>query len=199
MSGICCPMPRIISRGKQHGEAVRMADMSQQVGFIGLGTMGQPMAANLLRAGVALMVWNRSTQKCDELVRAGAHVARDPGEVFARCEAVILMLGDAPAVDQVLARGTGSFATRVNDRLLINMATIDPNYSECLERDVVAAGGRYVEAPVSGSRKPAESGQLVAMLAGQSVDVEAARSLVARMCRSAIDCGVIPNGLHMKL
>jgi 3-hydroxyisobutyrate dehydrogenase len=169
------------------------------VGFIGLGAMGEPMALNLARAGTPLLVWNRSPAKCEILAGAGAAVARDPTEVFARCESVILMLVDGPATDAVLARGDCAFGDRVWGRTLINMATLPPSYSAALEADVRAAGGRFVEAPVSGSRKPAEAGQLVAMLAGAPDAVESARALLRPMCRDAIACGAVPNALRMKL
>jgi 3-hydroxyisobutyrate dehydrogenase len=170
-----------------------------RLGFIGLGVMGEPMALNLARAGMPLVVWNRSPAKCAVLAGAGAAVAKDPGEVFARCEVVVLMLRHGGAMDAALARGERAFADRVKGRTLINMATTGPGYSKGLEADVRAAGGRYVEAPVSGSRKPAEAGQLVAMLAGQPEDVARVRPLLAPMCRDAIACGPVPSALYMKL
>ena len=82
---------------------------------------------------------------------------------------------------------------------MISMATTSPGYSKALEVDVRAGGGRYVEAPVSGSRKPAEEGKLVAMLAGEADDVASVRALLAPMCRNAIACGPVPSALYMKL
>jgi 3-hydroxyisobutyrate dehydrogenase len=161
--------------------------------------MGEPMALNLLKAGTPLLVWNRSPAKSALLAKAGAAVAKDPAEVFARCNVVIVMLLDGPALDSVLGRGRGAFGVRVEGRTLINMATPPPGYSTSLEADVGAAGGRYVEAPVSGSRKPAESGQLVAMLAGDPEVVQSVRPLLAPMCRDAVACGPVPNALYMKL
>lgn len=169
------------------------------IGFIGLGAMGEPMALRLVNAGTPLLVWNRSPSKCDILAEAGAAVAKDPADIFAQCEVIILMLVDGAAMDVVLARGERIFADRVKGRTLINMATTPPNYSKALEADVLAAGGHYVEAPVSGSRKPAESGQLVSMVAGEPADVEAVRPLLAPMCRSTMVCGAVPNALYMKL
>ncbi len=169
------------------------------VGFIGIGLMGEPMALNLVRAGTALLVWNRSPSKARALAEAGALVASDAAEVFARSEVIILMLRDAAATDEVLGRGDRAFAGRVNGRTLINMATPPPGYSKALAADVRAAGGRYVEAPVSGSRKPAEAGQLVAMVAGDAGDVASVGPLLAPMCRATIACGQVPDALYMKL
>ena len=77
--------------------------------------------------------------------------------------------------------------------------TTSPAYSRGLAADIREAGGGYVEAPVSGSRKPAEAGQLVAMLAGEADAMEAVRPLLAPMCREAVVCGPVPNALSMKL
>jgi len=169
------------------------------VGFIGLGAMGEPIALNLAKAGEQLIVWNRSPSKSHILADAGATVAGDSAEVFTRCEFVILMLRDAAATDAVLARGTAAYRHLISGRTLINMATYAPSYSAAVEADVRAAGGRYIEAPVSGSRKPAEAGELVAMLAGDPEGVATVRPLVLKMCRDAIVCGAIPNALYMKL
>lgn len=172
---------------------------SAGTGFIGLGTMGEAMALNLAKAGTPLMVWNRSAAKSELLAKAGAAIARDVAELFAGCDVVILMLADGDAIDAVLARGEPEFDTRVKGRTLVNMATVPPGYSKALDRDIRAAGGRYVEAPVSGSRKPAEAGQLIAMLAGPPEDVASIRPLLAPMCRESFGCGAVPGGLLMKL
>ncbi|NUU02719.1 NAD(P)-dependent oxidoreductase [Herbaspirillum robiniae] len=169
------------------------------MGFIGLGTMGEPMALNLVRAGVPLMVWNRSPEKCAALAHAGATVARSQDELFAHCRLIILMLADGASIDAVLGRGSERFSQRVCDRTLVNMSTVPPAYSQALGHTINAAGGRYVEAPVSGSRKPAEAGQLVAMVAGDAAPVAVVRSLIGPMCKEAFECGPVPGALRMKL
>ncbi|MEV6025231.1 NAD(P)-dependent oxidoreductase [Streptomyces sp. NPDC052036] len=169
------------------------------IGFIGLGVMGQPMALRLARSGTPLVVWNRTPARTEPLRVAGAEVAAGPDEVFARAEVVILMLADDLAIDTTLGRGTPDFAARVADRVVVHMGTTSPGYSRDLEAEVRAAGGRYVEAPVSGSRVPAENGQLVAMLAGDTAAVDVVRPLLAPMCRETFLCGAAPNALVMKL
>lgn len=176
-----------------------MSDAPRPIGFIGLGTMGEPMALNLARAGTPLLVWNRSPSKTGIVEAHGAEIAVDAAEVFQRAEIVILMLADDRAIDSVLDRGGADFAARVGGRIIVHMGTTAPPYSRVLDADVRAAGGRYVEAPVSGSRKPAEAGQLVAMLAGEADAVARVRPLLAPMCRDAILCGAVPNALLMKL
>ncbi|AJE43476.1 NAD(P)-dependent oxidoreductase [Streptomyces nodosus] len=170
-----------------------------KVGFIGLGVMGQPMALRLARAGTPLVVWNRTAARTAPLRSAGAEVAADPAEVFARADVVILMLADDVATDSVLGRATPAFTARVAGRVLVHMGTTSPDHSRGLAAEVRAAGGRYVEAPVSGSRVPAENGQLVAMLAGDDTAVDLVRPLLAPLCRETFLCGPAPNALLMKL
>ncbi|MEU4443414.1 NAD(P)-dependent oxidoreductase [Actinosynnema sp. NPDC050801] len=170
-----------------------------EVGFVGLGIMGQPMALNLARSGRPLVVWNRSPHRTEPLRAAGARVARTPAEVFADAEVVILMLAHEGAIDAVLDRGTERFADHVNGRTVVHMGTTSPGYSRGLAADVRAAGGDYVEAPVSGSRGPAEAGELVAMLAGDPEAVARVREVIAPMCAEVVDCGQSPHALLMKL
>jgi 3-hydroxyisobutyrate dehydrogenase len=172
---------------------------SKSIGFIGLGTMGMPMALNLARAGIRLIVWNRSRERCEPLAAAGATIASSPSDVLGRCESSFLMLADETATDDVLGRGTPDFTDRVGGRRIIAMSTVAPSYSRGLADDIVAAGGRYVEAPVSGSRKPAETGDLVGMLAGEPEDIASVRTLLAPVCKELFDCGAVPGALRMKL
>ena len=169
------------------------------IGFIGLGTMGEAMALRLIKAGTPLLVWNRTRAKAQILAAAGADVAREPADVFAHCATVLLMLVDGRAIDTVLDRDGAAFAARVRGRTVVHMGTTSPAYSRELEADIRSAGGHYVEAPVSGSRKPAEAGQLVAMLAGDPDAIGQVRPLLGPMCRETMICGPVPNALLMKL
>lgn len=170
-----------------------------EIGFIGLGVMGQPMALNLARAGTPLIVWNRSPGRSDKLRAAGASVAASAAEVFARTRIVMLMLYDAAAIDAVLGRGTPEFRDLVSGHVIVQMGTPSPAYSKSLDADIRAAGGAYVEAPVSGSLKPAETGQLVGMLAGDPDRIAEVRPLMAPMCREVFSCGAVPGALLMKI
>ena len=173
-------------------------DQQAEVGFIGTGTMGEPMAHNLLRAGMPLIVWNRTTEKTRTLASAGARVASDASDVFENARTVILMLFDSAAADAVLARGTARFATNVEGRTIVQMGTVSPAHSLALAEDIAAAGGRYVEAPVSGQRGPAAAGQLIAMVAGDEHDIRAVRYLFDPMCKEVVSCGPVPNALSLK-
>jgi 3-hydroxyisobutyrate dehydrogenase len=119
--------------------------------------------------------------------------------VFARAQIVLAMLADETALDAVLARGTPRFAELVAGHSIVHMGTTAPQYSRTLAADIVQAGGRYLEAPVSGSRVPAQHGDLVAMVAGDPGDAETVRPLLAPMCRDIIFCGAVPNASTMKL
>jgi 3-hydroxyisobutyrate dehydrogenase len=162
------------------------------VGFVGLGVMGGPMAANLAKAGTDLVVWSRSPERATP---PGAVRAADPAEVLDRAEIVIVMLSGAEAIDAVL----GPVLPHAAGRIIVHMGTTAPGFSVSLGERVRRAGGRYVEAPVSGSRGPAEAGELVAMLAGDPQDLDLVRPVLAPMCRETVDCGAVPGALLMKL
>jgi 3-hydroxyisobutyrate dehydrogenase len=170
-----------------------------KVGFAGLGVMGTPMALNLLRARGELVVWNRTSAKATALAERGAQVAASVPDLFERCELVILMLADETAIDAVLRRGTDDFASLVSGRVVVHMGTTSPEYSRDLESDIARADGRYVEAPVSGSRVPAEQAELVAMLAGAPEAVARVQPVIAPLCRHTAVCGPVPNALLTKL
>ncbi|WP_127819820.1 NAD(P)-dependent oxidoreductase [Microbacterium sp. CPCC 204701] len=176
-----------------------MSSPPQPVGFVGLGLMGTPIALNLARAGTPLLVWNRTHERVGPLVDAGAEAAADVDEVFRRCESVLVMLVDERATDEVLSRGGDRFARLVEGRTLVSLGTTSPAYAERLGSDIAAAGGRLVEAPVAGSRIPAENGQLVAMLGGDADAVADVMPLLAPACRALLDCGGPGAGLRMKL
>lgn len=173
--------------------------METKVGFIGLGIMGRPMAANLRHAGVPLRVWNRSPAGAASLQALGAVVEDSPAAVFAACDVVLLMLADETAVDEVLQRGSEAFGRMVDGHTVVHLGTTSPEFSAALARDVEAAGGDYVEAPVSGSRLPAERGELVALVAGRAEVVDRVTPLLAPMCRTVVRCGSVPAGTGTKL
>lgn len=173
--------------------------MDPRIGFIGLGRMGEPMAGRLVDAGVPLTVWTRSPSKLDRLSARGATPATSAADLFDRCDVVILMLTDGPATDAVLGRTADGFAVPVAGRTLVNMGTVSADYARGLHDQVVACGGWYVEAPVSGSRVPAERGELVVMLAGDPDAVAEVEQLLGPMTAATFRCGAVPSGTEMKL
>jgi 3-hydroxyisobutyrate dehydrogenase len=173
---------------------------ASEVGFVGLGVMGQPMALNLQRAGVQLTVWNRTPERCAPLVAAGAKQAASLDEVFGSVRTIILMLADERSTDAVLGRGGDRFASRVAGKRIIVMGTNSPAWSERLAGDLLAAGADYVEAPVSGSRQPAIEGKLVAMVAATDASTRSdAVALISPMCQATFDAGPVPGALRLKI
>ena len=169
------------------------------LGFIGLGVMGTPMAGHLARAGHAVLGWSRSGRNHEAARTAGVQPITQRQDVFDACGTILLMLANDEAIDSVLDRNTPTFPARVKGRLVINMGTSSAGYSQALGEQIRAAGGRYVEAPVSGSRVQAEAAQLVIMLAGDAADVAEASRLLAPLGRQCVACGQVPAALRMKL
>lgn len=176
-----------------------MTSTDTRLGFVGLGNMGEPMATRLVDSGRPLTVWNRSRANLDLLTSHGATTADSAAEVFDRSDVVILMLTDGPATDAVLGRSTDGFTVPLAGRTVLNMGTTSPAYARGLHDQVVACGGRYVEAPVSGSRVPAQRGELVAMLAGDDDAVAEVEPLLGPMTAATFRCGAVPGGTEMKL
>lgn len=172
----------------------------QKVGFIGLGTMGLPMARNLADDGIALSVWNRKPKSPDAFP-SGCDVEFAPSSraVLRQSQTSILMLLNQDAVDAVLERDTAAFIENVQGKTIIGMGSVDPSYSVALAGDIAEAGGAYLEAPVSGSRVPAERGQLVCLLGGDPAVADAAAPLLRAMCKDQIYCGAAGDALRMKL
>ncbi len=161
--------------------------------------MGEPMAANVLRARGNLVVWNRSPQAARRLQDLGAQVAPTPAEVLGACDPILLMLADLDAIHETLGWTGEEFRMPVTGRTLVNMGTIAPADSARLGEALRTQGAIYVEAPVSGSRVPAENGTLVSMLAGPALAVEAVAALLGPLCRSVFRCGEVPRALTTKL
>jgi 3-hydroxyisobutyrate dehydrogenase-like beta-hydroxyacid dehydrogenase len=168
------------------------------VGFLGLGTMGAAMAANVARAGHALAVWNRTAARAVPLASAGARRAETPRACADGADVVVLMLADPAAVDAVCAGPDGVLAALAPGALLVDMSTVDPATAHRTDAAARARGARYVDAPVSGTRKPAEDGTLVIMTGGDDADVERARPVLETMGR-VVRCGAIGQGMAMKL
>lgn len=170
------------------------------VGFLGLGIMGGPMATRLAAAGTPLAVWSRTASHCHDACHAGAYRADTQDEVFHRCRIVIMMLANEQAIDEVLGRGSTQFDRRVEGHVVVHMGTTMPEHAVQLSADIAAAGGTYVEAPVSGSKVPAERGELVSMLAGPAEAIGEVADILRPMCQNVFPCGTHPGAaLRMKL
>lgn len=173
--------------------------MQQRIGFIGLGIMGQAMAANILTAGFPLSVYNRSTDKCTLLAENGADIADSPKGVADHSDIIILMLTGPAAVDAVLQGEKGLLAADCRGKTLINMSTVPPAYSQQLSGILQQHGMSFVDAPVSGSKIPAQQGTLVILAGGPKSVVQRLEPLLLSMGNNVIYCGESGSGSSMKL
>ncbi len=150
----------------------------ERVGFIGLGIMGKPMAANLLDAGYALTVHNRSPEAVEELRARGAVGAGSPREVAEASDVVITMLPDSPDVEAVVL-GSGGVVEGVREgMLLIDMSTISPAVSRRIAAVLGERGVDCVDAPVSGGEPAARAGELSIMCGGEDGAVTRAQPVL---------------------
>lgn len=161
--------------------------------------MGEPMAARLHGAGIDVVAWNRSAPARLRFLARGGRVADSPAAAAASAETILVMLANAQAIDEVLGRSERGFALDMTGRLLVNVGTVAPSYSRALERALTAAGAQFVEAPVSGSKGPAQAGELVAMLAGNPGPVDRVAELLAPLTSLVVRCGEVPRALETKL
>jgi 3-hydroxyisobutyrate dehydrogenase len=166
-----------------------------QIAFLGLGTMGYPMAANLAKSKFPLTVWNRTASRAQPLAAAGATVAATPSDAAARADVVISMLSDPAALDAVW---NDALATLRPGALAIDMSTVDPAAARALAARVAERGASFVDAPVSGTRAPAVEGKLLIMAGGAVEDVERARPVLETMGR-VVHMGAAGQGMATKL
>ncbi|HEY2744160.1 MAG TPA: NAD(P)-dependent oxidoreductase [Polyangia bacterium] len=168
------------------------------VAFLGLGTMGAPMAANILARNHTLAVWNRSPARAQPLVAAGARLAATPADAARGADAVVMMLADPIAVHAVVDGPDGVLAGLGANALVVDMSTVDVDTARVIDAKVRARGGRFVDAPVSGTRKPAVEAKLVIMAGGDPADVARARPLFEAMGR-VVHVGAVGQGMAAKL
>ena len=140
--------------------------MSQEIGFIGLGVMGRPMARHLLTAGHRVTVYNRSQPAIDELVSAGARAATSPADVARHSDIVITMLPDTPDVEAVIAGPNGVLDGVRAGAVVIDMSSISPDATRRLASLVAARGATMIDAPVSGGEIGAKNATLSIMVGG---------------------------------
>jgi 3-hydroxyisobutyrate dehydrogenase-like beta-hydroxyacid dehydrogenase len=169
------------------------------VGFIGLGTMGTPMAWNIHRAGFNLGVCNRSAEKCRAFACEGIGVFESPAELAEWADIVIIMVFGPEALMEVLGGPAGVARSMSAGKTVISMSTVSREATLAAAEQVTASGASFLDAPVAGSKKPAQDGSLT-ILAGGSPDVlERVRPVLACMGKEIIHCGQAGAGTDMKL
>jgi 3-hydroxyisobutyrate dehydrogenase/glyoxylate/succinic semialdehyde reductase len=169
------------------------------VGFIGLGIMGSRMAANLQKAGHSLVVYNRTPEKAETLVSNGATLANTPEEVGKQCRIVFTMLATPEAVKEAALGQHGFLKELPGNSLWIDSSTVNPSFSQRMAQVALKMGHRFLDAPVSGSLKPAETGQLVFLVGGEEKDVEEVRPLLDTMGKAVQHIGPHGQGASMKM
>jgi 2-hydroxy-3-oxopropionate reductase len=168
------------------------------VAVIGLGVMGGPMAANLVRAGFDVVGYNRTPAKTERLVAAGGRAARDIAGAVADAEVVITMLPDSPDVERVVLGEGGVFAHARPDLLYIDASTIRPEVSVRLAEEGGRRRIRVLDAPVSGGEKGAIDGALSIMVGGAAADFEAARPVFQAIGQTIVQVGPAGAGQTVK-
>ena len=170
-----------------------------KVGFIGTGTMGQPMLANLVRKGFPAIAFDAAAVALDAAVRIGAERAASAAQVAAASDLVITMLPSSRNVEAVYLGAGGVRETAPSGRLCVDMSTIDPATSQRVAARLGERGLRFLDAPVSGGVGGAVAGTLAIMVGGEAADLEEARPVLAAMGTSIIHVGGVGAGEVAKL
>jgi 4-hydroxybutyrate dehydrogenase/sulfolactaldehyde 3-reductase len=176
-----------------------VSDRIGSIGFVGLGTMGAPMARNLLRAGFALRVYDVLEPAVEALVRDGAVAASSAAEAADGADAVVTMLPNGEHVERALLGTAGVLERLAPGALVVEMSTIAPAVTDRLAATLAARGIAMVDAPVGRSSQHAVEGKLLIMAGGSEADVERAMPILERLGDSIVRCGPSGSGARMKL
>jgi 3-hydroxyisobutyrate dehydrogenase len=177
----------------------QVAVAGRTVAVLGTGTMGAPIARNLLRAGMPVQVWNRTPAKAEGLAAAGAVVATAPAAAAAHVDVLITMLTDGAAVEQVMTGTDGALSTLPPDAVWIQMSTVGVDWSDRLAHLAARHGVAFVDAPVSGSSRPAENGQLLILAAGAASLRPRLEPIFEPLARQIIWLERVGDGSRLKL
>lgn len=172
---------------------------SMKIGIAGTGKMGSAMVARLLSQGHQVTVWNRTAARAQPLLAAGATWAATPRELVAQTDAVISMLTDEQALQEVYFSADGFLSGAVQGKLLIDMSTMSSARQVDMGQRVSTAGAAYVECPVGGSIGPAKEGKLLGFAGGADTDISRALPILNVLCRRVEHVGPHGAGAMMKL
>jgi 3-hydroxyisobutyrate dehydrogenase-like beta-hydroxyacid dehydrogenase len=154
--------------------------------------MGRPMGMNLLKAGFPLTVWNRTTSRADELVAAGAQLAKSPREVAENCEFMLTIVSDPPALEEVLWGDNGAMRALRRDSIYMDSSTVSPELARKIAAACKERGVRFLDGPVTGGDWGAKKGELVFMVGGEADTFAAAEPVFRAMGKKWFHLG--PNG-----
>ncbi len=168
-----------------------------KIGFLGLGIMGSRMAANLIKAGHELTVWNRTKEKAQPLLSAGARWADTPAGAAA--EVVFTMLATPQAVEETALGQDGFLPAMAPGSTWVDCSTVDPLFSRRMAVEADARKVHFLDAPVFGSKAAAQDAQLVFLVGGNDQDVQAVRPLLEAMGRGINHIGPVSRGSAFKI
>ncbi len=175
------------------------ADTTPRIGFLGLGTMGAPMASNIAKAGFPLLVWNRTESKMEPLLRLGAKPGKSPAHVAAEADIIITMVSQPSDVEQVVLGPDGVAEGIKRGAVLIDMSTISPATSRTLAGAMASKQAEFLDAPVVGSKGPATESALVILVGGLPTTLARCRPVLAAMGKTIIHAGTVGMGSALKL
>ncbi|MDB5128945.1 NAD(P)-dependent oxidoreductase [Mucilaginibacter sp.] len=170
-----------------------------KIGWIGLGLMGSPMSQQLLKAGYPLTVYNRHKDKEAELKEQGANTALTPKELLQQTDVVIIMVTDDKAIREIFTGENGLLGADATDKIIINMSTVSPAINKEMAELCKQQGNHFLDAPVSGSVKQAETAQLVIMVGGEATVLEKVKSVLETIGKMVVNVGATGTGNAAKL
>ena len=173
--------------------------MSERLGFIGLGIMGQGMAANLLSAGFSLTVWNRTVTRMQDLVGQGAHAGASPADVAERSDIIVICVSDTADVQEVILGERGVIHGARSGALVIDCSTISPQATRDMALALSEVGVFMLDAPVSGGSEGAARGALSIMVGGEREQFERALPIFQAMGKTITHIGGHGAGQTAKL
>ena len=169
------------------------------IAFLGLGSMGGPMARRIVAAGLPTTVWNRNVERAAPFAALGASVAKTPREAAAAAAIVCTMLSDPEAVEAVAEGPDGLLAGLAPGALWLDFSTVTPAASRAFAARARAKGARFCDVPVAGSVKPATDGTLKILAGGDPADLEKAIPVLEAVAKGVLHFGVVGQGSAMKL
>ncbi len=173
--------------------------MSQNVGFIGLGIMGAPMALNLIKAGFRVTAYNRTPEKAAPIEKAGGRIAATPAAAAKGADFVMSIVSDSEASEMVMTGKGGVLDAVKPGAIIIDSATISPVVSRRLACHAAGKQASFLDAPVTGSKQGAEKGELTFMIGGERETLERAMPVLSVLGKKHIHCGPNGAGLSAKL
>lgn len=173
--------------------------MALKVGFIGLGIMGSRMAANLQARGYKLVVFNRTREKAEALLRGGAMWGKTPVGVAEEADILVTMLANPETVEAAALGPDGFLRALRPGAIWINSSTVNPSFARRMAEEARANGVRYLDAPVTGSKDVAADGKLLFLVGGDATDLEVCRPLLASMGSRIVHVGARGLGSALKM